>query len=103
MLLKDDKKAAITLIMNRLKDGSSKMAPKQEHDDQDVKDIDMALQSSAEEILNAIGAKSAKRLKTALCSFFTMLDQYEDEEDEKEEEEAEGENDNAEEEAQEKY
>ena len=92
MLLKDNKKGLVTLIMKRM-NGAGDLTPSfLSEKPEEVKMVDGAEQdcergyeACAEEVLSALKESSPKRLKNALKSFITMaIDEYEQSEEEME-------------------
>jgi len=74
MFMKDDskKKIAALIIAKKNPEGESEMknAPKDDKDNESS--YDMGLDSAAEEIIQAVEAKDAKKIKEALKSFVSM-------------------------------
>jgi len=82
MLLKDNKKGLVTIIMKRMKGGSSDMSPdfKKEHasvaprKNGAEQDDSVALSSAAEEMISAIKSDDASKFTSALKSFIEMCE-----------------------------
>jgi hypothetical protein len=70
MLMKDDKKKSVSLIMGKLM-GQPEQAPTTDGVEQDDS---MAVDTAAEELISAIHAKSAKGVVQALKSLMEMMD-----------------------------
>lgn len=84
MLLKDDKKGLVTVIMKKMSDGKEKTIEPSSIE----KDNSIAMEHCAQKALSAIESKNAKALKSALIEFFNLCEEEEDKgeyEDEKEE------------------
>ena len=86
MILKDDKKGLVTLIMKRMKGSHRDMSPsyhEYEHaeeaptKDGAEQDNSMALESASEDMMEAIKNSDASLFKSALMSFIEMSrDEY---------------------------
>lgn len=82
MLLKDDKKGLVTIIMKRMKGGDNNMSPSFSSDERSEEmtmedgaeqDNEVALNSCAEDMMNAIKSGNTQKLKTSLKSFMEMI------------------------------
>lgn len=80
MLLKDDKKRAVTIISGKL--GPAAEKPTNEMGDE--MEMDAGLNAASEEIIAAIEQKNVSALKTALKSFIEMCEYEEDSAEEQE-------------------
>jgi len=89
MLMKDNKKKLVTVIMNRMK-GSPKMEPSFSSETPQPKkmvdgaeqDNDIAYDTCCEDMMSAIKTGDSRRFKNSLKSFVSMMiDEYEDAED----------------------
>ncbi len=86
MLLKDNKKGLVTIIMKRMKSPnmesgyeSCEEAPMEDGAQQDNSD---AMKAASESLISAVHAKDAVRLQSALRSLISMIeDESESEED----------------------
>lgn len=88
MLLKDRRKGLTTLIMKKMKGYENNMSPSMEYasdakmKDGAEQDNTIALDSAAEEVMQAMKDGNAKEMKNALKSFIMMVvDEYEENED----------------------
>lgn len=80
MLLKDDKKRAVTIISGKL--GPAAEKPMNEMGDE--VETDAGLNAASEEIISAIEQKNVSALKAALKSFIEMCEYEEDSAEEQE-------------------
>ncbi len=81
MLLKDNKKGLVTIIMKRMKSPnmeseSCNHVPMENGAEQDNSD---GLNAAAESMISAIHSKDARSLKSALQSFISMIEDSESE------------------------
>ena len=79
MLMKPEKKDAISVIMAKLKKPKMEEAPAEESEEGGaMEDDSVALETAAEELLSSIESKSAKGIVEALKSLIEMIDAEED-------------------------
>lgn len=83
MLMKDDKKKGVTIIMEKLMAGPEKAKPMKTNEVGDEVDDSYGMKAAAEEIMSAVKSENPAALMQALKAF---MDMYEAEEDMEEEE-----------------
>lgn len=89
MLLKDDKKGLVTIIMKRMKGMSPDMSPSFDKSEKSIKaptkdgaetDYDIAMESSAKSMMEALKSNDPKSFSKSLKSFIELCCDYDDKE-----------------------
>ena len=86
MLLKDNKKGLVTLIMKKMKGGDHDLSPSFSSETAEPKklvdgaeqDCSIAVESAAEELLGALESKDPKAVVRAFKSLFILMEDLED-------------------------
>jgi hypothetical protein len=78
MLLKDNKKGLVTIIMSKMKDSDNMKTESYNASKGAELDNSSSCEKCAKDVLDAIEAKSPKRLASSLKELMKMLDEEED-------------------------